>query len=242
MVDERTEELIHAIVDGEADAEATVQLERALDADPEARTAMEELRALSETLDQVPLHEPPLHLCRALRGDSPDLPSGPLIRILSVLAGAKALRYAYAFSAGILVTVVALQLGGAPTIDSDGMVGTMAPVTTGDRLVLGSTEMGIRISRSDGLVHIDLEVDAHQAVEFEAVFSVDQIRVVGFSSERGPTPTLELRPGRLTATVAGSQHYTLVLEPIDDAQTMIMTLRAPDGAATQQVIQLTEHR
>jgi hypothetical protein len=242
MVDERTQALIHAVVDGEADAEAAVQLERLLDTDPEARDLMVEFQALSDMLEQMPLLEPPMHLTRALRGDPPEPPTGPLIQLLTAVAGAKALRYAYAFSAGILVTVVALQLGGPQMPDGEGMVGTMAPVATGDSLVLGSTEMRIRTDYVDGLVQVDLQVDAPRTTELEAVFGVEQVRVVSFSSEQGPTPTLDLQPGRLTATVAGSQHYTLVLEPVGEAPSMIMTLRSPDGAATQQVMQLTEDR
>jgi hypothetical protein len=242
MLDDKTEALIHEVIDGEAADSVHAELEKALAADPATRASLAEYRALSDTLAKVPDLEVPSSLHRALRGRPPEPPQGPLISLLSALAGAKALRYAYSFSAGVLVTVIALQLGETPTIDGEYMTGTMAPMAAGQRLSLTHSDVGIRTHFEDGLVQIDLTVDARQPVEIDAVFGVEQARVAGFSSEAGPTPTLEVRPGRLTATVSGSQRYRLTMEPTSAAPTMILTLRAPDGAATQQVILLSEHR
>jgi hypothetical protein len=242
MIDENTEALIHAVIDGEADASVSAELETALASDPATRVALAEYRALSETIAKIPQLEVPVSLHRALRGRPPEPPQGRLIALLSAVAGAKTLRYAYSFSAGVLVTVLALQLGGAPSVDDGYAVGTMAPMAAGQRLTLGSNDVEIRTSFADGLVRVSLEVDARPAVELDAVFGVEQVRVVSFTSDHAPTPTLEVRPGRVTAFVSGSQRYVLELEPTSAAPTMILTLRAPDGAAAQQVILLSENR
>jgi len=239
MLDQHTEELIHAVVDGEVDAESVAELERRAAAEPEVHAALEEVRILVDTLAAMPAHEPPAALHRTLRGRPAEPPKGALISLLSKLAGAKALRYSYAFTAGILATVIVLQLGRVPGLDDASMVGAMAPAATGQELVLDGIAVGIRTTRDAGLVRVGLDVQADHAAEIEAVFGVDQVRLAGFSSDDGPTPTLEVRPGRMTATVIGSQHFSVMLEPIGGSAAVVMTLRTADGAAVQQVVRIS---
>src|SRR5689334_15623545 len=59
MTSTHTEELMHAVLDGEASERETRELERLLAADPNARARFEELKRLFNALEGVPEATPP---------------------------------------------------------------------------------------------------------------------------------------------------------------------------------------
>src|SRR5205823_13718130 len=62
MTDTTLQELMHAVLDGEASAAQARTLERALASDPAARERFEELKRLFQALEQVPELAPPAHI------------------------------------------------------------------------------------------------------------------------------------------------------------------------------------
>ncbi len=73
-------ELMHAVLDGEATAAETRELERHLAADPEARAEFDSLRALFDELKGVPQAFPPEGLVASVMAD---LPSSQLSRAVA---------------------------------------------------------------------------------------------------------------------------------------------------------------
>lgn len=230
MIDERTQELIHAAVDGELDAAGQERLRAVLDASEEARHYHAELARLAGFLDDLPQRDLPPGL-HAEIVQSVRLPERSRIaRIFSLGELPAPLRYGFAAAAG-LVLAVALYEGRddwrAPG-DMSNMVGTISrdgPSTAGeviDRFVFenDSASAEVDLSRRDGALILDLRVRSQEALEFRVDLAASGLRIGGVAN---PSPQLELLTGDGRREFRGSGQ---------GEHQMVVILREDEGGAS----------
>src|SRR6185436_20269898 len=136
-MDETIDQLMHAVLDGEANATQARTLEKALAADPAARERFEELKRLFEALEQVPELSPPADLADAVVKRA-ELPSQPFRwpRVSDALndffMGGMTMSNRRTVFAGISLAAVAIVIGGYYVLDKpskNDLSGTVAPAT-----------------------------------------------------------------------------------------------------------------
>lgn len=237
--DERTEGLIHARLDGEADEAQLAALERALAEDPEAVELAAELQALGSTLSALPAEQPPTSIRHQLRGSfsqRQERSSG--LNLLRLIAGPQALRYAYAFSAGILVTALATQLSGAPGMGDAEIAGTMVARSAPAVIEAGAARATIEVRQQGGVHHLDIGVASPGDVLLTAEFEPAQLSMTGFTHDGGRFPSLDLASGRVSVGAGDGQRFDLMLSDRGGPATVTVTLTAPDGSEQQREVRI----
>lgn len=184
MIDPKTIELMHRVLDGAATEPERADLDRTLTASPEARHHYEEMGRLVRRLDSVPMTDLPADLhprvmaavdasgIRHRVGSSDEHGFGSWLRRAFAPSG---LRYASTFGLGLAAGAIILAMvrTGQP-VDPNHVAGTLAsppatgsmPVAVPDAGVSGSVAV---IDRGPG-TQIRLKVDADGGTEW--VFDV----------------------------------------------------------------------
>src|SRR5437868_2447659 len=135
MTDTTLQELMHAVLDGEASAAQARTLDKALASDPTARVRFEELRRLFRTLEQVPELSPPSHLvhtvtARAVLPRQPFRWSRVNELLMDLFMGDMTMKNKRVVWVGISLAAVAIIAGGYYVFDlppPQDLSGTVAP-------------------------------------------------------------------------------------------------------------------
>jgi hypothetical protein len=235
--------LINAEIDGELDAAQRAELARTLLADTKARELRDGLRRLCQTLDAVPLLDPPAGLQESILAAMPQIAPRPGRRLAdrpSVTAWRHAStitawRYA-ALLAGILVAGgVMFQLVRGPTPEPTELAGTIAldPAATlvdTAQIASGLVSGHISLYRDRAELTLRFEVTASTPIDARVSSEGHILQVIGVTSGGGGvsntaaprTPAAAALPGvamhgqNITVTFISDGH------PIGSA-----TLRAP---------------
>lgn len=223
MIDENSQELIHAAVDGELDATGRQRLAELLDASSDARRYHDELLRLSEFLNGIPDVDPPAHLQSQVFAALPnqgDSAPGPLSRF-NQFPGF--MRYGFAAAAGLLLAVAVYE--GRNDLRDPGditqMAGTISkggPVAAGvvvDSLQLDQAGLkaDVRLRRSGGIYLLEFRSGTEGNLDFEFDLSASGLQV-----EALVTPSQALNYAsldgevRVKGTARSGQQVTILLQ------------------------------
>lgn len=229
--------LINAEIDGELDAAQRAELARVLLADPKARELRDDLRRLCQTLDAVPLMEPPPGLREGILAAMPQkihrLDRVGRSRVLASRSAIAAWRYA-ALLAGVLVAgAVMFELVGNPAPEPRELAGTIAldPAATlvdTAEVANGLVSGHISLYRDRATLTLRFEVKASTAVDARVTSEGTMLQIVGVN--RGGAPAAGAPGAQVAAALPGvamqgqAINVTLISggSPIGSA-----TLRAP---------------
>lgn len=232
-MDERSRsELIQSVLDGQATEDEYKRLRSLLETDPELFRENAGMSRLFDRLGRSGEHAPPPELtARLLAGiESPQAPTRPWGRrsqdnvrlrptAVTMRWGDLAMRYALAFSLGLIVTAAGYELwkGELKPIDIALVSGTMS----GDRLAAGVTERRsvdldaisgqVSLHRDGTVLVLQLALDADEATEVRVPLSADA-RITGFASLMGEPSELALDRQGLRLSQEGSQRFVVFLE------------------------------
>jgi ferric-dicitrate binding protein FerR (iron transport regulator) len=222
MMDDRAIELLHGEVDRANNPNDQRELAALLEASPEARHELDQLRRLAATLRAEPEYEPPPGLREAILGQVQ--PLAPVIPLRPRRAWAGAALALAATAAG-----VALILDRGPeftALDPSALSGTMAPA--GDhsaspslRLDSAPVSGAISLHAGDGRYAIEVTLDAARPVAIIASSSTTPLELEGFVRISGEPAELSAEDGRIRVLHTGRQRYALVLGDGAGAHTAI---------------------
>ena len=190
MIDERSEELVNADVDGRLPESDRAELDRQLLANPEVRALHRDLQRLRQALESVRPEPVPANL---VAGIMERIPARP---VRAVRATSRAWRYGFAVAAGLAVAAVALRIGPLDQdVDGAAAAGTMAAgeqatsVATIDRPGLTAS---VRLRQSGTSLLVDLDVAPQDSVEVVASRAGQAVGLVARPDMAGQRQTLEL--------------------------------------------------
>jgi hypothetical protein len=240
--------LIHAEIDGELDAGQRAELSRTLLADPKARELRDGLRQLCQTLDAVPLVDPPPGLQDNILAAMPQI--APLsrrrqgrprlaawrrasTRQASTIA---AWRYA-ALLAGVLVAGgVIFQLMKSPYPPPSELAGTIAPDPTAmlvdtAQISGGSVSGHVSLYRDRAALTLRFEVAPGAPIDARVSSEGHILQIVGVTRGGGPASTGVLGVPAATALPGVAMHgQDITVTFISGGHPVgAATLRAPGG-------------
>jgi hypothetical protein len=236
--------LINAEIDGELDAAQRAELARTLLADTKARELRDGLRRLCQTLDAVPLLDPPAGLQESILAAMPQIAPRPGRRLADRprvtawhASTVTAWRYA-ALLAGVLVAGgVMFQLVRGPTPEPTELAGTIAldPAATlvdTAQIASGPVSGHISLYRDRAELTLRFEVTASTPIDARVSSEGHILQVIGVTPGGGGVSNTAALGTPATAALPGvamhGQDITVTFisdgHPIGSA-----TLRAPGG-------------
>jgi hypothetical protein len=222
----RTQELIHAELDGELTAAERAELARLLLQDPEARHLQDDLRRTHGLLREIPQAEPPAGLRSAILAAL-----GLTTRAEAPASGRSGRWSGYRLAAAIIGSLVVAGIGyslldvSQPGADLQGSVGAAIPSTA----VAGGTSVDQALFQSDGIeasatLHrsgqgLRLDLELLGTVPYEVVASFDPVATT-FLGADGDADLAELEgaiivqagPGRVASSLEFSGTAPIVLQ------------------------------
>ena len=232
MTHDELDKRIQDELDGSATAEERAELERRLEASPEARARYDEMKGVFHMLDRVEMVEPPPALKeRVILGLPPVSAPRPSSWWRSAFQRRPSLGWGYSFAAGLAsgLLVVVLASGSdnpmfARSTDPARLSGSMVPLPDRDvaivdkaRLELdgNAAEVKIRSAGRETFVRFETETpSADLLVGYDpGVFVLQTFQQGGAASGQ-----VDLEPGRIHIRKAGHSRYELVLRQIGITQ------------------------
>lgn len=214
-------ELMHAVIDGEADESEREALQALLASDEEARAAHDELAELASMLNAVEAIPPPEELrYQILDACVPKTREPESGSFWLFLWSAPIVRYAGAFAAGAVLASVFIssdRISRSAFDDVTGLVGTISQPVEGEyadgRLTLSQNEIaGTVVSRREGpLMVIDFDLVSSGPVEIVADFSRGDIWFNGFAQLENPGTSVLADVGKVTLQMDGKRRYAVYL-------------------------------
>jgi hypothetical protein len=196
MIDPKYIELIHQEIDGRISPKDHEKLKHYLEANPEAKQLMADLRNLSTLLENTEEVEPPIELRERIL-QSVDFHKYPLPQrqhpLKSLMAYRPRFRYAYAFAGGFAFgLLIALLLMGeifktAP-FDLRELSGAMISKEVSEKfqtafqlnIEADGVEGKVTVDSDGNLVRIALDVKAEGEIELAIEYEADALRFEGF--------------------------------------------------------------
>lgn len=240
MVDEHTRGLVHAELDGENTAPESRSLEHRLADDDDVRAYYDEMKTLSETLSSLPETEPRDEL-RQVISDALDATRGSAVETVSAGRPPRTiLKYSYAFAAGALLASVAFLLtprGGLLDNEITQLVGTMggsaAPAVSVPanltRVDLDAIEGTVGLFREYGMLVVEFDMHARQAVEIVATLGHPSVRLRGIAPMEGDIVSVSTIGNDVTVINDGRHRYALMLDSGGGGATRINLQFRSDG-------------
>jgi len=231
-VDQRTQDLINASVDGEISAIEQDELDRLLLSSDGAREFDRDLRSVTSLLDDLPEIEPPAYLHNAIErqvrlpvdGAAQNKPAGWLAWLES-----SRLRMGLAMAAGVVLTVSVYEMGSRPVSvdDTRTMTGTIVKhgKTGGQGEVLDSIRFGsgplnglVELRNADDLFTVDVQLDAGTPVDVVMDYSGSGLDFEGASNVSDSENAISYGDGKIRLASNGKEHFTVKLRRAQDAQ------------------------
>ncbi len=218
MIEQRTLDLIHAELDGELHVGDLAELQRRLEADPEAQAAREQLGRIAASLERMAPEAPPAGLqeqiLQATRPAAKVLPFRDR-RIQFV-------RYTMALAAGIAIAAVGIQFAGSsgPGLDADQLVGTIGgqagstePSVEQVMLQAPGLNGSVSLSADDGRWKLVFDTASEQPVKVTAAYADTAFRLKAYAPDGPGAGAVSSSPGLIEFVNQGSQQRVLFLEP-----------------------------
>ena len=230
MNDARIQELISAAADGVLSTEEQVELDRLLEASPEAGRLQSDLSRLESILREIPALDPPDSLHGRIM-DHAKVPAAPSTRTfaswLHPLASGAVLRYGLATAFGLLLAVgfYESQPKFSSTMDIDALVGTMAPndaQTNAEILDIYAfrakgLESQLQLERRNGNLLFEIQIDADEPVDISADFARAGVRIGALAQIEASVDSIEIVDQELRVRALGRHRLTALLERVDDS-------------------------
>lgn len=218
MIEQRTLDLIHAELDGELHVGDLAELQRRLEADPEAQAMRNHLAAIAGALGRMAPVAPPAGLqeqiLQAMR---------PAAKVLPFRTrNTHIVRYTVALAAGIAIAAVGIQFSGnsGAGLDADQLVGTMGgqarapdPAVTEVALQAADLKGSVGLSADQGRWNLVFELASRQPVTVTAAYAEAAFRLSGSSGEAPGAAAISATPGHIRFVNQGQQRLVLLLEP-----------------------------
>lgn len=232
-VDQRIHDLINGSIDGEITSTEQDDLDRFLANSQSVRNLNDELRAVTQILDDLPEIDPPEFLQSAIKRQvrlpvqssasvqKPGFPAGWL--------NANWLRTGLALAAGVVLTVGLYEMGSEPITarDAANMSGTMAKSGQTERqeILVGSVNLNtgklnglVELHNKDDLFTLDLQLKSDGPSEVVVNFAGSGLEIDGVSGKQHPVDAVSIADGSIRLTSSGEQHYVLKLMRVTQVQ------------------------
>jgi hypothetical protein len=234
MIDETWETIIHEDLDGVASPEDRARLRELIARDPAVRAYYQDMQALSRSLREVGLEEPPASLkAGILRAvDRMPVPSRPMEPaphppaagswwggLIAAFLARPVLGGGFVFASGIAVGLLLFTLfGHSPTLDPQGLTGSMTPTEQIQRLGQKTIDFeGVHGRMETGLSNqgpcLYLELDASAEAEITVAFADPSHTFRGFHQERPENGLVSFDAGGLRILHHGTNRYLLTESP-----------------------------
>ena len=234
MSNERVLELISAAADGALSDEDREELGRLLEESPEARRLHSDLERLDSFLRKVPELTPPGSLHDRIMA-STSLPrvekkqrmAMPKFAWFGSLTPSGLLRYGVATAAGVLLAAGLYEsqprIAGTP--DFTDLVGTMSPSRPRAAAEIVDTysiheaglEGQVSLERRDGLLLLEIAVDADTPVDISVDFASAGTRLDALMQHENPFESIEITGRTLRVRAHGRRQVTALLQPNEEA-------------------------
>ncbi len=238
---EHINKLVNGELDGTNTSSESAELAGILELDASAKTLFEETEALFEALGNVPDVDPPAELkqrimesigreARAAPASTPGVLDAIRTFFQPVLSR-PAWAMSYAFAAGLLVGVAALNVAGTGDIpETRAVQGTMG--TTGTSDAAGSVgPTNARILDEAGLQVGDVTVDL-ATVRLKNGIVLD-VTITGAGDSIVRVQTMDDSLNETTITASGAGHFTVSLDATDD---ILVTVTASGHEASARLL------
>ncbi len=228
-MDNKYLELIHNEIDQTNTPEARVELEAFLAENPEAQALYNELVALTGMLDKVEAQEPPPHLKQAIlkalaehtyTKAQPGKRFGLLGTLIEALQARPRFAYAYVFSVGLIVGLVAYALVANLTQPASmDLYGTLVSKDGARNLEavaeaaidLDGVHGTVQVKTSAGLVVVELALDMRKQIEVRLAFDENALRLRSLTRQEDRSGhTLTTEDNHMSITWLGEDTYVLV--------------------------------
>ena len=231
MIDKRQLELVQGEIDGENSAAESVALRQELASNPECKAVYEDLKRVTEFLQQARPVEPPAGLREKILRSVEPAPARPGRRA-GAQDGAGWLawltpRTAAAFAMGLLVAFGAVSLqkfSGSGALDADQLVGTMTRPSVSRsapadriRIELDGLSGSVGVEPQGQYLVVEFDLEAARAAEMVAVFDGAGASFSGLVQRRGKPGAIAAAGREISVTGDGEQQYALFLNNRDDS-------------------------
>ncbi len=241
MSTERTIELIHGEIDRTNSPSESSELQKIIERDGTAREFQDDMKRLDEVLNGVEDAEVPQGLRESIRSAiaSRTRVAAPLpFRKNKIFTGASGLRLAAALAAGLVLGLIVgprmfNKVSGWNPADYGG---SMMHGSATDRIAepvefdadrLSGT---IRTTQSDVRLLVSFVISAQAPAEVVLEYDPGKIGFTGFARQEGTFDAVEAHDGQFIVSGEGDLRWTLVLERMDPAETMLRLEYRRDGA------------
>lgn len=217
-------EMIHADIDGRLSTASREELKALLARDPALRDEHEQLRAIAVALASSPMVEPPRDLrASVMLAVSPTSARRGLVRGPWAPFGI-ALRYGYAFAAGLAVGFLGLAWytsSAGSFLGGSGLAGSMSPTTTSVQVAplaqFPISAAGVHgvVSLTPGTSAFTLEVDLQASAPTEVLLThaPESVEILGWL-RRGPgIKNMKTTPDGIAWSMEGQPSLTILLLP-----------------------------
>lgn len=220
MIDERHLELIHGEIDGENSAEESRELHQALDSSIECRALYEDLRRVSDLLQEAKPVEPPRQLRARIVDALPQPHPQPRPAPGRVGRGWLSMLtpgYAGAFAMGLVVAFGAVSVqrwAGDAELDMSQLAGTMTQhEAASQRLLIDLDEISgsIVIRDQDPLLMVEFDLNSTGIVDVVATFDGADARFNGLAQRQGEALAVTAEGSKVLIKNQGEQQLALFL-------------------------------
>ena len=233
MIDKRHLELIQGEIDGENSAADSEALRQEFASNPEYRAIYEDLKRVSDFLQQAKQVEPPAGLrekiIRAVAPARPAVPARPRPDAAPASPGWLSWltpRTAGAFAMGLLVAFGAMSLqkfSDGADLDTTQLVGTMTRPAgpgsaSGDQieLALDGLAGSVSLDRQGPYLVVEFDLESARTAEMVAVFEGAGAGFSGLVQRRGEASSIAAGGREISVSGGGEQQYALLLNNPDN--------------------------
>ena len=225
-VDQHVLHLINRCIDGETSVAEQEELDHLLNASPEVRILNDELRMVTDLLDEVPELDPPEYLQDAIERQVRLPPQGHSSSKMPGFLGAewlnaKWLGTGFALAAGVVLTVGIYEMDSEPITarDNSSMVGTMAkrvPLdqtgTLLDAIQLNTARLNgsLELHNKNDLFTLDVQLRSGEPTEVLIDFAGRGLEFDGVIGGPAPDDGVSIMNGSIRLAGKGEQHYSIV--------------------------------
>ena len=222
MMTQEQRELVQAAVDGELSASERADFQALCESSAEARSLYEQLQAVTHALDSLPPLEPPANLHAAIMAKVSLPKPSPLKTWFERFSGSPLVRYGFAASAAVLVTVGVYQAGSEldTTADFSSMVGTLGKpgsVSEGalldfHRYSVADASGQVRLLQQSGHLALEFEMRSSEPVAFSVNLPEEALQFEAFAQQNDALAMLRFEDGRLVGEAQGEQRFVVLLK------------------------------
>lgn len=229
MLEQRVIDWINAEIDGDLSPGDQASLQAVLDSSEEARTMRTELQRLAAQLDNAPRLDPPEGLAESVIDRLASRTPSTGFSLANLFRPFQPAPVGLAFAAGLLAAVVFYELtpGGAASMDTSSMVGTMVagqPVGKTVQLDELSIEQAgitgnISLQARGEIYVLNFDLDSGHTTEIEISLAEAGLGFGGIAHAPGDGPatvgSIEITGGGLRVVNQGRQAFFIFLSGVD---------------------------